>query len=385
MRGHNEGSIYQRSTPRGPVWVASVSMASGRRTAHATSRAEAKLKLAELLRQRDSGQSRSSPLAGYLASWLEEKRSSVEPKTYRTYRPIVKDLIAGLGRRSVSDLTVEDVETYLRSLPLSPRSVNHQRAILRTALNDAIRRSLVVRNVAALARPPKVAKRKPTILNVAQAARVMTETADDRLHALWALALFTGQRQSEYLGLRWDDLDLAGGTVSIDVALARHNGEWVLKAPKSEGSRHVLPLTGRVIDALERWRPEQVAEYKELGAKKPPALVFTTTRGLPWHQAPLLREWYRTLDRLGLPRVRFHDLRHTSANLMLAAGYTLEDVKQMLGHSTIAVTSDTYAHPMADRMRQVVDGTDALVANSAERSAERRGKVGLPGVPGAPI
>jgi integrase len=378
MRGHNEGSIYQRTRVRVGgekvlVWTVAVTTPTGRRTAEAKTRAEAKLKLAELKRQRDAGQGRGATLTEYLTRWLAETRPTVRYQTARHYSLVAGHLIVGLGRYRLDELNVEHVEAYLRSLQLAPRTINHHRAVLRRALNDALRRGLLVRNVAALARPPKVETVPREILSPEQAEHLIEASADEREHALWLLAVTTGQRQGELLGLRWTSLDLDGRTLRVSEALSRRGGRFVMVAPKTAGSRHVVPVTPRAVAALREWKVRQVAEAAALGLEER-GLVFTTPKGEPYHNSQVLNLWHATLERLGLPRVRFHDLRHTAASLMLAAGYTLEDVKQMLGHSTIAVTSDTYSHPMADRLRQVADGTEAFLQGSRTVSRMEPGR-----------
>ncbi|MBA3875552.1 MAG: site-specific integrase [Anaerolinea sp.] len=370
MRGHHEGSIYgrtiRRKTRTTRCWVAAVSTPYGRRTAYAATEKEAKAKLVELLRARDAGLDPRGnySLGSYLARWLADIRPTVRPRTYEHYLLIVRHLTAELGRQRLSTLSVFAVNDYLRSLQAAPRTVAHHRAVLRNALNDAMRHGLVARNVAALSRSPRVEKPSLSTLTADQAAALIEGSREDRLHALWTLAVTSGQRQSELLGLAWTELDLDGATMRVERALARVAGEWRLVAPKTAGSRHVIPLTPIAVEALHAHRLRQAAERN--GA--PEGLVFTSQRGMPLHRRELSLEWHATLDRLGLPRVRFHDLRHTAATLMLAAGHSLEDVKQMLGHSTIALTSDTYSHPVAERLREVAGGVEAMLARSRTRS-----------------
>jgi integrase len=170
---------------------------------------------------------------------------------------------------------------------------------------------------------------------------------------LWLLAGVHGLRESEALGLLWDDVDLAAGTVTVRHQLARIEGRWALVEPKTGTSRRVVHLTGSVVAALRDHRERMLDEAARAESWPFYRHVFLTPSGRPYHSAKLLDTWYALLDRLELPRVTFHALRHSAATNAVAQGIPLEDVKQMLGHSSIRLTSDTYSHPDSDRARAV--------------------------------
>lgn len=363
MRGHHEGSLFQRS--RDKRWVASVTMPDGRRRSRsAASKAEGLANLRELLRQRDAAITRDPRdvrLGPYLQRWLEDVRPRLAPATWRKHESIVRvHLVPALGHRRLSELSVGDVRGYLGRASGDSQSTRHHRATLRRALADAVRDGLVARNVAALAEPPPLHKAERTYLTAGQVRRVMDEARDERYWPLWILIVTTGLRVSEALGLSWSDVDLSARTLTVRHQLARVDGEWVRSRPKTRRSRRTIPLTPQGIEALTIQRERQDIERGD-HPRPIDGLVFTTVRGLPVSSTNVLPSWYATLRRLGLPRVTIHDLRHTSATLMLGAGVPLPVIAEILGHSTIRVTADLYAHVTPTLRREAADALSGAI------------------------
>lgn len=361
MRGHNEGSLFQRK--RDGRWVATVLMPNGRRrSASAATKAEGVALLRDLIRQRDA--SVADPRRLRLGAFLERWVSSVTglaPATMRQHEMIVRvHLVPGLGHRMLSQLTPSDVDGYLAGLELDPQTARHHRSTLRRALADAQRDGFVARNVAALSHAPRMHKAERTYLTAAQVRTIIDEAQDERYWPLWVLIATTGLRVSEALGLAWSDVDLTERTLTVRHQLARVDGEWVLSRPKTRKSRRTIPLTDEAVAALRVQRARQDAD---LGGEPRPieALAFTTPTGHPVHSTNVLPSWYATLARLGLPRVTTHDLRHSSASILLAAGVPLPVIANLLGHSTIRVTADLYAHVGQGLQREAADAMqDAL-------------------------
>jgi len=231
-------------------------------------------------------------------------------------------------------------------------------------LTDAMRWSLVGRNVAVLSRlPATTAARTPTALTLSEARTLAEGTRDDRLHALWLLALHTGMRESELLGLCWDDLDLIGGRVRVAAQLVREDGAWARTPPKTRSGRRSLALSPDVVAALREHQRRMELEREPNGWRG--SLVFRTPAGQPYYGRQVLEQLYAHEERLGLPRLPVHDLRHTAASLMLEAGLSLEDVKATLGHSSIRVTSDTYSHRQESQRQQVGDVMQRALGSGA--------------------
>ena len=184
-------------------------------------------------------------------------------------------------------------------------------------------------------------KAERTYLSTAQVRTVIEEARDERLWPLWVVIVTTGLRVSEALGLAWSDV--GPDTLTVRHQLARVDGRWVRSEPKTRQSRRTIPLTARAVEALAEQRRRQDAERGE-HPRPIDGLVFTTPDGKPIHSSNVLPAWYRTLRRLGLPRVTTHDLRHSAATILLREGVPLPTIAAILGHSTIRVTADLYAH-----------------------------------------
>lgn len=185
---------------------------------------------------------------------------------------------------------------------------------------------------------------------------------DDRYLALYITALGTGLRQGELLGLRWEDVDLDAGRVRVRHTLANVGGTLTLLEPKTERSRRNVMLPDSVTAALRAHRTRQRMERLVAGSRwVDSGHVFTSTIGTPLHAATVTRAFQAALARAGLPHSRFHDLRHAAATFLLARGMTLEDVKNLLGHSSITLTSNTYGHVLEQRQRQVAQAMDAVL------------------------
>ncbi len=308
-------------------------------------------------------------VGAFLEGWLTEvARLTVRPRTYVSYRYVVGfHLTPGLGDLPLASLSPADVQTFLNAKSasgLSPRTVGYLRGVLRGALGHAERTDLVSRNVARLARPPRIPRRRVSPLSVEQVRTFVTAIGGDRLEALYLVALGVGLRQGEILGLRWSDVDLDGGTLTVRHALARIEGRLVLVEPKSATSRRVVPLPAFVRDALVAHRDRQAQEPLPLRPAPPDAfadLVFVTTHGTPLDGITITRRFQHILAAARLPHQRFHDLRHACASLLLAQGVPARVVMETLGHSEISLTLNTYSHVMPSVGREAAERMDQLL------------------------
>jgi integrase len=370
-RGPNEGTVFQRKDGR---WAAGVDFGyqGGKRVRKwviGHSRAEAAAKLAPVIRARD--ESRPVPdqrqrLGPFLRHWLDEvARPTLRASTYESYDDLVTlHLIPGLGRIALAKLGPSDVQAFLNAKlasGLSPRRVQYMHAVLRRALKTAERWGLASRNVAKLVDPPRVPRHEIAPLTQEQAGQLLAAAGDDRLYALYALALATGLRQGELLALRWQDIDLVERWLSVRHTLARVGGKLILLEPKTDRSRRTIALPQTAVAALRAHRTRQRMERLVAGARWVESEhVFATTIGTPIEAGALTRSFQRALARANLPHTRFHDLRHAAATFLLGQGFGLEDVKNLLGHSSIVLTSNTYGHVLTQRQRQIADGMDAV-------------------------
>ena len=350
-RGNAEGSVYQRADGR---WVAQVKPVDGTRVyRYARTRAEAAAKLTLLLKAASDGlpmPPERQTVGAYLEEWLETTaKPGLRPASYVSYAGIVRGhLVPELGKVPLSRLTPQQVQAMMnRKLEagLSPRRVDYLRGVLRRALNDALRWGLVARNVATLVRPPKRERFEIRPLDPAQARAFLEAVRGDRLEALYSVALAIGLRQGEALGLRWEDVDLEAGLLHVRKALQRIDEQWQFVEPKSPRSRRTVHLPAVVVESLWAHRAAQREERLLAGAEwEDWGLVFTTPLGRPLDASNVTHAFQRHVARAGLPRQRFHDLRHACASLLLAQGVNPRVVMEVLGHSQITLTLDTYSH-----------------------------------------
>ncbi len=354
-RGNGTGGVTRR---KDGSWMAryTVQTPAGRKrkVIYAKSHEEARSKLAEAIADRDRGlvyDSGGLTVGEYLARWLEDSvRGSVKVTTFQSYGSLVRlHVCPTLGHIKLSALAPAPVQAlYRRKLDegLSPKTVKYIHTTLHRALKQALRWGLVPRNVAAAVDPPRVPTPEITPLSPTQARQLLLSVRGDRLEALYLLAVTTGMRQGELLGLGWEDADLEAGTVRVRRTLTLTRGGPRLTEPKTPRSRRSIRLTASAVDALGRHRERQENERAAAGEKwEERGLVFATRIGTPIRRAKLHAEsWKPLLRRAGLPDTRFHDLRHTCATLLLTKGVHPKIVSEMLGHSSIAITLDTYSH-----------------------------------------
>ena len=230
---------------------------------------------------------------------------------------------------------------------LKPSSVRYIHAVLHCALRKALELRLIPRNPAATARPPKIRQEEITPLD-GQKARLLLEAArGDRFECLYALSLTCGLRMGEALGLRWSDIDLEAGTLRVDrqVQRIREGGGLVFSEPKN-ASRRTIDLPQRPVEALRSHRKRQVEEQLEAGDKwQGNGLVFASLKGTPLDAQNIVNRYFKPLlRRTGLPDIRWHDLRHTCATLLLGRGVHPKMVQHLLGHASIQLTLDRYSH-----------------------------------------
>jgi integrase len=242
---------------------------------------------------------------------------------------------------------------------LSPQTVRHIRATLRRALGQAMKWGLVSRNVATLVDPPKVSRKKVEALTPERAGEILEAVKGHRLESLYIVAMAVGVRQGEALGLHWKDIDFERGQLSVRRALQRIDGELRLVEPKSQQAKRTITLPEVALMALRAQRAQQNRERLAAGAEwQDSGFVFSTSVGTPLDGPNVTRTFQRLLKDAGLPPHRFHDLRHDCATLLLSQGVPLRVVKEMLGHSQISLTADTYAHVVPALQKDAADRMD---------------------------
>ena len=373
-RGNAEGSVYKRRDNR---WAATIHLGyedgkRKRRTFYSDTRQGAVKKLATAQRALDGGlplPSETVTVSTFLQHWLNESaRPSVRPRTFQSYQMIVElHLVPALGRARLTRLAPDALETYMNGKledGLKPLTIRNHLAVLHRALNQALRWGLVQRNVASLVTPPRDRKQEVQPLSPDEARALLDAVKGDRLEALYGIALGLGLRQGEALGLAWEDVDLESGTLSVRHTLQRYDGAYHLDEPKTSKSRRTIALPRPLIEALRCHRTRQVEERLRAGQGWEGDrwnLIFTTMAGTPLSSAVVTHRFQEILAAADLPRQKFHDLRHAAASFMLVQGVALRVVMEVLGHSDIAVTANTYSHVMPDLQRDATDRVGMLL------------------------
>lgn len=301
-------------------------------------------------------------MGAFLTDWLDRIEGSVRPATIERYRGLTRThLMPRLGSMRLTALAPSDVERLMRSMVaadgLSPRTALHARAVLRTALKDGERRGLLNRNVAALARAPRAPQRQVRVLTPEQVTDLLRRIEGDPLQPLVTFAIGMGARLGECLALRWSDL--ADDFTSVTFRYSLHRG--ALAELKTERSRRTLPVPRYVQAALRRQQVLQESERRLYEHRwQDGDFVFTTSIGTPLDQTNVGHAFRRLLDRVGFPRMRFHDLRHQSASLLLASGADLRTVMGWLGHSQIGITANLYTHLLPQVKEDAAERMDRL-------------------------
>lgn len=377
-RGQNEGSIYQGKDGR---WVACLNMGyqggkRKRKYIYGKTRREASEKLTEALRNRQLGLPVANDkitLGQFLERWLADSvKPSVRPRTYISYSQLVaRHITPDLGKIKLAKLSPQDIQELMNSklkVGLSPRTVQYIHAVIRRALVQACKWQLVPRNVAKLVDSPRVQRFEVQPLTPEQARILIDAAKGDRLEALYTVAVSLGLRRGECLALRWEDIDLDSGTLRVRHTLQRlEGGGWELAEPKSKNSRRTLGLPNFAIQAIKEHRKRQLEEKILAGPSwQESGFVFTSKFGTPLDGQHLyFRHFKKLLSEAGLPDIRFHDLRHSCASLLLVQGVSPRVVMETLGHSQISLTMDTYSHVMPLLQRDAADKMDALLRGEA--------------------
>ena len=329
-----------------------------RRFATATvrgTRKEAERELVRLLRTVDTGEhvdpSRMT-VGDWLELWTQTTKAEVSPKSHERYAEIVRCYLKpALGTIGLQRLTPSDIQkaynNFNRTLDRnpSPRTRRHIHRILKSALARAVEQQALPRNPAdALKRLPKVEVEPITVLTVEQSKHLLKTISHTTTYWPTLIALTTGMRRGEVLALRWKNVDLEQGTVRVVESLEETKAGIRFKSTKTDKGRAVL-LPKFALEELRRWKREQAEKLLQLGVRQTgESLVCGREDGKPKIPNSLTHKFMYFAAKAGLPKVRFHDLRHSHATQLLASGVHPKIVQERLGHSTITVTMDLYSH-----------------------------------------
>jgi integrase len=387
-RGRNEGAVYKRADG---LWVATISIGytekggRRRRTIYGRTKAEVQEKLRGL--QNDASLGRISDagkltLSQYLARWLEDTaRPRLQPKTHLRYEQLIRLRInPTLGGERLAKLTPLHIEQLFASLEragVSGRGRQMAGTMLHTALRDAVRLHLINHNPAAEVAKPKPDKQEMKVYDVEQVGRFLDAAKVDRLYAMYVLALDGGLRQGELFALSADDFDFAGGSVQVQRSLEEINGELRVKETKSRRGRRRIDLAPFTLAALCDHRRRMLAEGNAAAGT-----MFCDLQGGFLRKGNVLRRsFWKIIERANeiarseakkkrvepvlLPRIRFHDLRHTCATLLLMLDENVKVVSERLGHASVQLTLDTYSHVLPTMQKRAAQKMNSILTRKA--------------------
>lgn len=357
-RGNGEGDVYPRRNREGKVigyrgayWVQTAE-GPKRRFVSGKNKTEARAALRKARADRDDGfvfDAGTLTLEDYLGRWLADSvKNTVRRSTFAQYESVVnRHIIPALGRLKLNSLTPAHMRRLYREKleELSPRSVNYIHVTLHKALKQAVIDGFIPRNVTDAVKAPQVHKKEVRPLNPSEVAVLLSAARGNRLEAVYVVAVHTGLRRSELLGLKWTDVDLEAGILSVQRSL---DADGTFNPPKRNKSRRTVKLTGQALEALASHRARQNEERLHLGSLwEDYGLVFPNRVGKPMNGDNLYHRGFKPpLKRADLSGFTFHSLRHTCATLLLSKNVNPKIVQEMLGHATISQTMDTYSHVM---------------------------------------
>ncbi len=370
-RGNGEGSISRR---KGGGWMAQyvVYTAEGRkrRTLYGRTRAETAAKLAKALANREDGfisDAGNLKVGEYLERWLKDSvEGNVGHRTLSNYQlQVRRHIVPALGGIKLKTLSPAHVQGFYRQkldAGLSHASVRYVHAVLHRALKQALRWGLVSHNATEAVDIPQLAREEVTALSPEQARSFLEAARGDRYECMYVVAVTAGLRRGEILGLRWADVDLEAATLRVARQLQRMRDRSGLRFATPKGGKgRTISLPPRAVEALRAHRARQAEERLRAGSLyRDGNLVFATQVGTPLEPSNIDRRSFKPLLReAGLPDVRFHDLRHTCATLLLSRGVNPKFVQELLGHADVGLTLNTYSHyipSMGDQTALAMEG-----------------------------
>jgi integrase len=374
-RGNGEGSITRHK--KSGLWMAryTVETPTGpkRQTIYGGTRKEAAEKLAKALSDRADGivvDDKNLTLGEYLDRWLSDAvRGTVRESTYSRDKYLVTNHVKpSIGRVKLKNLNALHLQSLYRERldsGLSGSTVQKIHHVLHKALTQAMRWDLIPRNPAHSVKAPTSTPKEMHPLSALEARKLLEAARGDRLEALYVLAVYIGMRRGELLALKWADVDLDLATVRVRRTLTRgEDGRgYVMGAATKSGKGRHIRLIPRAVEALKRHRASQAKEKLKVGGLyRDQDLVFAGEGGNPINPSNLRNRSFKPLlERAGLPRITFHDLRHTCASLLFQRNVHPKFVQELLGHASVAITLDTYSHMLPGMGSEAADAMESAL------------------------
>jgi integrase len=311
----------------------------------------------------------------YLDNWLKvSAKPRLKDRTYQDYKEYldryVRDKIGKIKLSKLKPLDIQAIYTSMLKAGLSPRTVRYTHSILSSSLKQAMKWQILPNNPATLVDLPQNHRKEMMVLSLQESKRFLQFAESDKWFVIFSLAISTGMRPEEYLGLKWKNVNLEKGTATIERVLVwnRKGGGWTMQEPKTSKSRRTIPLPLSVIRELKKHRLSQLEYRLKIGkAYQDSDFVFTTEIGTPILLSNLRRRHFKPiLTEAGLPeKLRLYDLRHTCATLLLMEGENPKVVSERLGHSSVVITLDTYSHVLPSMQAEATNKIEQLLYEKA--------------------
>ncbi len=372
-RANNEGTIYRR---KDGLWCAQVSLDGHRLTKYGKTQRECHDWIRAMLDKIDSGLTYGSvhiTLESFINTWLNGKQLSIRERTAFQYRKIAENyIIPHLGKILIQDIRPARILRMYSAImegDTGARTLQLVHTVLHNAFDQAVREGAILRNPSDAVNRPRWEHKEFRTLTEDEVRQFLLATAGHRHEALFYLALTTGMREGELLGLKWSDLDWGKGVLNIQRQLQRieHKG-LVFVPPKTKAGRRQIKLGQGMLDCLAEHRKRQELERIEAGSDwQENDLIFTSSIGTPFEGHRIWDEFKELLEKAVLPDMRFHNLRHTALSLLMDMGIAVTTVQQRAGHSRASVTTDIYGHSMSRSQDQAAEQIDEVVTPVAVR------------------
>ena len=360
-RGNNEGSIYKRSNG---TWRAQISLEEKRLSFTSNSRAECHEWLRKTMILIDRGmtlQNRNATLEEFLMEWYEVKKTTIKSKTAYDYERIVfKNIIPFLGKVKLKDLNTHQITRFYtkhHEMDRGIRTIHYIHSVLRMALQHAVKTGVMDRNPCIGALLPRKEENEMQVLTENQVTQFLISAEESRYKALYHLAITTGMRYGELTGLKWTDIDWERGTIRIQRQLqyVPRKG-FQFNRPKTRNSIRTIILGESTLQVL-REHYQKFAHQDRTGEN----LIFTNGIGTLIYFKRFYKDFKRILESAKLPDIRFHDLRHTAATLMISNGIPAVIVSKILGHANPSITMNIYAHVSIEMQSEAAKLMENLV------------------------
>lgn len=339
-------------------------------------KSEAKKELFKIKNQVVSGdylQESTEEFSSFVKKWYETiYKRNVEVTTAKSREYLIKNhIVDAFPSKKIHSIRTIDIDNFYEDKideGYSAAYIRQMHNLLRQVFEQAIKWELTKSNPVINTKPPKVKNIEKTTWNVKEVNRFLLIAKNKSYGIAYILAIFTGMRRGEILGLKWDDIDFRNRKIHIKNSLAYvPNKGLLIKEPKTEKSKRQISISNYVIEELKEHKEKQYFQLDKLGFKNEGNLVVTTENGKPVNPRNLLRQFYEVIEETKVPKISFHDLRHTHATILMEQGENPKVVSERLGHSRVGVTLDLYSHVSDDLQKEAANKFEETIFNSEEK------------------